>query len=589
MKQNPLCFPYLRCKSILMAGKSKAEKNYSGRINSSSVETPMLLLKWTPVIIFIFAFLLYNNTLKHGFVMDDGAVMTDNVTVQKGVAGIPELFQQSSVYGSTGDNYGSYRPLTMSFFAMEWQLFGNNSSRYHLVHVLLYALCCVMAFLMLKSLLSDFHPLLPVVSTLLFAAHPIHSEVAANIKSTDEILSLLFCSASLLFYLKYNYYSKYKYLSAGCLFFLAALFSKESAVTFLVIIPLALFLFTRCTVKNIVLLSSLNLAAVIILLAARSMVLEKTPEEIPMVNNLLVNASTVGEKFGTIFIFLFNYIRLLVFPHPLTWDYGYNHIPLSSFQNPFALFSLILYLFLGICALVLLLKHIQIRAPSTKTKLRNLLAFLALFYVGTLSVYSNVFFIMAATMAERFLFVPSLAFCIAVAIIFLKISRYDITNHQNGNSKILVILTVALLIPYSLKTWMRNKDWKSNYTLFATGVKTSPNSYRANATFAWENLLAGEKASDPQNRSEFFKTASSHYQKALSIYDKSPDDWFNFGVTSGYLEKKEEALKAYNQAVKMNDHSKSNYNLGAIYLKEEDYSKSLNHFLAAYNRDSSFR
>ena len=38
--------------------------------------------KWFPIIIFAFAFLLYSNTLGHGFVMDDGAVITNHETVK---------------------------------------------------------------------------------------------------------------------------------------------------------------------------------------------------------------------------------------------------------------------------------------------------------------------------------------------------------------------------------------------------------------------------------------------------------------------------------------------------------------------------
>lgn len=561
--------------------KRTKDNRSQGRFHAAYIE-------WLfPISIFLLASLLYSNTLSNGFVMDDGAVITDNVTVQKGLAGIRELFNQSSVYGSTKDNYGSYRPLTMTFFALEWELFGRNSSRYHLVHILLYAICCMAVFLTLKSLLKDYHPLLPVISMLLFAAHPVHSEIAANIKSADEILSLLFCSASLWFYLKYHDYSKISYLVAGAFFFLAALFSKESSITYLAVIPLALLLFTRFQTKKIVLLSALNLAAIALLLAARNSVLEDMPATMVVVNNLLVGASNFSEKFGTIFIFLLDYLRLLIFPHPLTWDYGYNHIPLTSFKNPLALLSLAIHLLLGIFSLSALIKQIRTNDASAEARLRNLLAFLALFYIATMSVYTNIFVLLAATMAERFLFIPSLAFCIAAAIGLLKISGHDIVSQHKGNLIILSTLTVAMLIPYSLKTWTRNKDWKSNYTLFEAGTKTSPNSYRANMTFGWENLLAGEKATDANKKSEYFKKSSAHYRKALSIYDKSGDDWFNYGVTQGYLKNEDEAVKAYNRAVKTNNNGKANYNLGAICLQKGDYSQALNYFLAAYKRDAN--
>src|ERR1051326_612565 len=184
--------------------------------------------RWFPFLIFAFAFLLYSNTLGHDFVMDDGAVITNHETVKKGFGGIKELFGQSSVYGSTKENFGTYRPLTMSLFAVEYSFFKDNPAPYHFIHILLYSILCVTIFILLRKLLKNYGPLLPFIAVLLFAAHPVHTEVAANIKSADEMLSLLFCSLTLLFNIYFLETSAKKYLAASFLFFSGALFSKES-------------------------------------------------------------------------------------------------------------------------------------------------------------------------------------------------------------------------------------------------------------------------------------------------------------------------------------------------------------------------
>ncbi len=54
----------------------------------------------------------------------------------------------------------------------------------------------------LRRLLSNFSIAIPLIATLLFVVHPVHTEVVANIKSRDEILSLLFTLFSLSFLLK---------------------------------------------------------------------------------------------------------------------------------------------------------------------------------------------------------------------------------------------------------------------------------------------------------------------------------------------------------------------------------------------------
>ena len=580
-----------------------------------------------PISIFLFAFLLYLNTLNHGFVMDDGAVITDNVTVQKGFSGINELFHQSSVYGSTKENFGTYRPLTMSLFAIEWQIFENNPSRYHLVHVLLYALCCVVLFLTLKKLLMQFHPLIPFVAVLLFVAHPIHTEVGSNIKSVDEILSLMFCMGALYFAIaskmqltatneitkpRRGFKPRRGYnITLSWLCFGAALFSKENSITFLAIIPLASGLLIRTQNplnpdtehhspfrKYFYLIPYFLLA--IFYLYIRNAVLDKTPETMNIVNNALAGATSFSEKFGTIFYILLYYIRLLVFPHPLSWDYSFNQIPLVTFSNIFSILSVLFYTGIAVYAVVqvggLLLPHMRDRNDSIEIEERkkklttsNLISFCILFFLITLSVSSNIFVLIAATMAERFLFIPSVAFCILLAIVITAIIPRRGSEPRRGFNNILVFILIPMLIIYSIKTWSRNKDWKSNYTLFGAGVKTSPDSYRANSSFGWQNLQEGQKDPQSEKGKEYFTTARTYYQRAVAIYGKAPDDWFNLGVTNSALGNTDEVMKDYHQALAVRpNHRNSAYNLATIYFSQKNFAESLKYFQVAYEADTTF-
>ena len=324
--------------------------------------------------IFVFAFLLYSNTLHHGFVMDDGAVITNHETVKKGFSGIKELFGQSSVYGSTKENFGTYRPLTMSLFAAEWSFFKGNPAGYHFIQVLLFSILCVMIYVVLKKLLKNFSPLLPAAAALLFIAHPIHTEVAANIKSADEMLSLLFCLLALFFAVKFAETSGKRPACFSFLFFLLALFSKESAATFLFIIPLALYFFLPMDLKskrkNIITVSGLYLSALAIYFLARNASLDNSPNGVSLINNTLAGANTFSERYATILVILFKYLKLLFYPHPLCWDYGYNQIPLVGFGDPMAIVSLLIYIVIGIYALLVLFK-----SPGLKSQVSLLFVF----------------------------------------------------------------------------------------------------------------------------------------------------------------------------------------------------------------------
>ena len=92
---------------------------------------------------------------------------------------------------------------------------------------------------------EDFALFVSLVATFIFIAHPIHTEVVANIKGRDEIVTLLGSLAALYFSLK-AYYQKNSMhnIWAGIIFFLA-LMAKENAITFLAVAPLAYYFFTK--------------------------------------------------------------------------------------------------------------------------------------------------------------------------------------------------------------------------------------------------------------------------------------------------------------------------------------------------------
>jgi len=83
------------------------------------------------------------------------------------------------------------------------------------------------------------------MASLLFACHPIHTEVVANIKSRDEILAFLFCMLALDHYLKWLDNRNWMSASLLGIFMFLAMGSKESAITFLAILPLAGWFFKK--------------------------------------------------------------------------------------------------------------------------------------------------------------------------------------------------------------------------------------------------------------------------------------------------------------------------------------------------------
>ena len=69
-------------------------------------------------------------------------------------------------------------------------LYGNTVLS-HPVNVFLYLIASLITFYVLRRLLLNYNILFPVIITMLFMAHPVHTEVVASLKNRDEILAFL--------------------------------------------------------------------------------------------------------------------------------------------------------------------------------------------------------------------------------------------------------------------------------------------------------------------------------------------------------------------------------------------------------------
>ena len=229
----------------------KKQKHVTAKKSTTDPVIEKKLLVRLSLIIALFAFLLYSNTIKHGFVLDDVSVVSENTLTQKGIPALKTIMTQPYRKGYTDDENNLYRPLSKMMFAVEWQISPGNPHIHHTMNVLLYAIECVLLFLLLVRV-TKINVYILFFSVMLFAAHPVHTEVVANIKSRDEILSMLFIVLSLHFVISYLKNSKMLSM-AGMLFcFFLALLSKESAIVFVAIVPLVMYFFTEASKSRII-------------------------------------------------------------------------------------------------------------------------------------------------------------------------------------------------------------------------------------------------------------------------------------------------------------------------------------------------
>ncbi|MBL4654730.1 MAG: glycosyltransferase family 39 protein, partial [Bacteroidia bacterium] len=454
-----------------MSKDRKKEKFSSNSKNHSLFDNNYFI----GIVLFVFSILLYQNTFNNGYALDDHTVISANKFTKQGISAITTIFTHAYWFGYDGSNNAVYRPFSLIIFAIEYDLFGKSAKISHIINVTLYGLTGILLFLTLLKLFKNNASIpkvnvrtISLVVSLLFLAHPIHTEVVANIKSRDEILSLLFVLFSIYLIFSYLKSNAIKHLLGGLICFLIALLSKETIFSFIAIIPILLYCFTNEHKHSIIKLSSGYLIVGAIYLLLRISFLNKSFSG-DFANDVMTNSllATNGylDRLASCFFILLKYIALFLYPKDLTYDYSFNQIPNLEFFDLKSIASILIIIGLLLFAIK--------KLPS-----KNIFSFSILYFFISISIVSNIVIIIGAPMAERFAYVPSLGFCIALGYFLVLISDKIkfLTNHPQV--KVFSLLAI-LLLAYSFKTVSRNNAWKNNLTLFETDIETSNNSSRA--------------------------------------------------------------------------------------------------------------
>ena len=470
-------------------------------------------------IIFMVCCLLYANTLTHQYAYDDLPFIVNNEFVQDGFSGIGPILSSSYWDGNTALHnvgYFSYRPIPALSFALETALFQGNPFVRHLFQILFYALLCVCLFLLLRTLFPKTEPFLLLGICLLFAAHPLHTEIVANLKNRDELLGLLWATLGL-FVLAKNLTdtdSKSKLFlnyGLGFLFVLLGLLSKETCLIFLAATMAFLFFRTffntqKTTLKPLIGISLPMLFAFVVWWILRLVISggQAKISDISAFDNPILFATNSTEVLATKLYALGKMQQLLWLPYALQYDYGFAEIVPTSFANPMVWVALVSILLLGFLLY--------------KCRKQELVVYAICIYFTSIAVMGNLFFVFPVALAERFLLIPSLFVCLLIASLF-KLKRLS-----SINKLVAPVLFSLIFILFSVKTISRNPVWHNNETLFTNDAKAATKSIRAN--FHYGNLLLDQaKASKDKNKA---KQAIQYFQKSIDLQS-------NKGVVETYL------------------------------------------------------
>src|ERR1044072_2927665 len=233
--------------------RSKKDMQEVPKANKPVASSFTLPRNWIIRLILAVIFASFANAIEHGFAYDDTTQILANQTIRS-FSNIPialtsevwfwRVLQSKDPNKESGPTTPYYRPLFTIYLMIGCFLFGVSAPGWHIANILMHLLAVALTYLIIERVTKDRR--LAVVSTLLFALHPLRSESVAWISGVTDLFLALFLLPSFYFYMIYRESGKTKHLIGALSLFLLAAFSKEPAVALpIFIVVYELFIINR--------------------------------------------------------------------------------------------------------------------------------------------------------------------------------------------------------------------------------------------------------------------------------------------------------------------------------------------------------
>jgi protein O-mannosyl-transferase len=536
-------------------------------------------------LISLFSSSIYFQSYKYDFTQDDATYTIENSITQKGIKGIKDIFTHGSLnyYIQEPTNSGVYRPITLTSFAVEYAIFKKFDPKYdHIINVILYLLLLVMVGLVLQKLFKRINVpmILPLLILLLYGLHPIHSEVVASIKSRDTLLASFFAFGATFFWLTNKNKPTFIHKILIALLFFLAILSKEEAITFVAVIFLIAYFFKGQSIYKSIKETIPFVISSAIYLVLRFLILDPSTDTYNSILNNVIYSLHGPDRLATnLYVYLY-YIKLLFYPFPLSVDYSFSEISPKTFANGWVILSLFFFIFIIGAALKYFSK-------------RHLIVFVILYYLCTFSIFSNFTesITIGSTIGERFMFLPSLGFCIIIVYgLYLLVKRV----HYQPKVSILVGILLPICLIYSIKSFSRTQVWKDNIALAESGIVTSPNSWRVHNNLAEASYSRTLRLSGIQNKSQtqidslsyWNKRAKEQFESAFEIIkNENARPYYSlmhYGMVLFNLHDTLGAREIFKTATRLSSNlSSAWFNLATISFYEKQYDSSIIYFTHA--------
>lgn len=470
----------------------------------------------------LLAIVPYLNTLTAGFTLDDLPNIRENAAVTNGID-LTEIFATPLPMLAY-----LYRPVTVLTFAVNEAVAPGSAGGFHAVNVLLHAAVTILVFWLAVRL---FDGRVAFIAAALFAVHPLHTEAVTNIVGRAELLAALF---GLLAVLSADplggsagRWARRSWYGFSVLCFAVAVFSKESAVTILPLVllyrmtrraePLVTGLWTE--VRSLYWVPYALCFGIFLFFR---FIVVGTLAGVPAgrldpIDNFLAFIPWTARIQSALGI-LWDYFGLLNLPFVLSADYSYNQVPiLSSWFDPRCVGGVLLCMGTAIAFLVC----------------RPAVRFSVAIPFAALLLTANILFPIGTIKAERLLYFPSVGWVLLAALAFdrlLQVARYRFIG-----TAVLVLVGVA----FTVRTWVRNDDWRDNFTMARSLGISAPDSAKSLSNVGVALLKQGHP-----------EAAIQLFHASLAIHPMH-ESAFGLGTALNELGKPDEAVEWLREALEI--------------------------------------
>jgi tetratricopeptide (TPR) repeat protein len=446
---------------------AKKKQKPGGRSSTGTVSAPAgATTRWGHAYriaaLWFLAFVAYTNSFESGLVFDNASIIAQDPRIR---AATPETIRLifTTEYWYPAATSGLYRPLTTLSYLWNYAVLGDGPqpAGYHWINLALHAVNILLAYALGLMILES--PALAFALAALWAVHPLLTESVTNIVGRADLLAALGVLAGLACYIRQASSSGRRRLAwLACLAGsqTIGLFSKESGA----ILPAAMILYdvtwTRRqawrdrVVPYLVLL--LPIGAFIYL---RSQI--DTHLVVRFGENALVGAGFWTQRMTAIKV-IGKLMWLFLWPARLSADYSFNAVPLFGWRPWHWEDAKALMALAGCAGLITL--AIRFR------RIKPLFFFVGLFFLA-LAPSSNLLFLIGSIMAERFMYLPSLALCGCVVT--------AVGAMRPGRPWVKWAVLGAVCLAFGARTYARNFDWHDGASLWSSAIESCPESARA--------------------------------------------------------------------------------------------------------------